>query len=372
MNTIISHHIPVASLGIGPVNIASQGVAWAEAARHRLGIQAFSMGINGSLTNRLRGRTTLSTGPDFRLPHYRLIPTRCRKSLVQQRFAGLTHLLSEGNLPFFGDPRRSRFVDELEVHSRAGISSAVVFHGSDARDPQLSLELDEFSYFRDANPQWVDRIGSLARFNRESVADSGMETFVTTPDMLAHVPGAHLLPITINPSDWIVERPVLSTKLPRVLHNPSSPLTKGTKYIVPVLEELESQGLIEVVRSSSVPHKRMRSLYEHADIVIDSLQIGMYGVAALEAMAAGRIVVGHIPTPVRDVIGGSIPVIEATPVTLREVMMELTSDRNRMEAIAALGPAHVRRWHDGKAAADAIRRFISASVTNPHKGTIDA
>jgi glycosyltransferase involved in cell wall biosynthesis len=224
------------------------------------------------------------------------------------------------------------------------------------------VELDAHSYFRDAEHEWVDRIGSLAALNRESVRQTGLRVFVTTPDMLDHVPDAKLLPISIDPDHWQMDRRPFDGGLPRVLHNPSSPLTKGTRYITPVLEDLERQGRIEIVRTRTVPHHRMRQLYQTADIVVDSIQVGTYAVTALEAMAAGRLVVAHVPDHVRNVMGGDVPVVEATPATLRGVMDDLLMNVDKMISIAAGGISHVRRWHDGRAAADAIAQFMAADL----------
>lgn len=349
-----------AGLAIGPLNIAGQGVAWARAARKHLDVNAFSLGMNGAITNRLRGVTPLSERADYLIPHYKLTPAAWRKQWLRGKLTGITHLIAESNVPIFGDPKTARFVDEIGFYTELGIASAVVFHGSDARDPELSVELDAHSYFRDAEHEWVDRIGSLAALNRESVRQAGLRVFVTTPDMLDHVPDAHLLPISIDPNHWQTDHRPFDGGLPRVLHNPSSPLTKGTRYITPVLEDLERQGRIEILRTRTVPHHRMRQLYQTADIVVDSIQIGAYGVTALEAMAAGRLVVAHVPAHVRNAMGSDVPIVEATPATFRGVMDDLLTDVDKMIATSAAGMSYVRRWHDGRAAADAIAQFMAA------------
>ncbi|WP_022885772.1 glycosyltransferase [Glaciibacter superstes] len=316
--------------------------------------------MNGAITNRLRGATSLSERADYLIPHYKLTPTAWRKQWLRGKLTGITHLIAESNVPIFSDPKTTRFVDEIGFYAELGISSAIVFHGSDARDPELSLELDAHSYFRDAERGWVDLIGAQAAHNRESVRQAGLPVFVTTPDMLDHVPDAHLLPISIDPHHWQMEHRPFGGGLPRVLHNPSSPLTKGTRYITPVLEDLERQGRIEIVRKRAVPHHRMRELYQTADIVVDSIQVGAYGVTALEAMAAGRLVIAHVPDHIRKVMGDNIPVVEASPSTFRAVMDDLLTDVNKMIATAAAGMSHVRRWHDGRAAADTIAQFMTA------------
>ena len=46
-----------------------------------------------------------------------------------------------------------------------------------------------------------------------------------------------------------------------------------------------------------VPHTELVEMVKSADIVVDQLLLGSYGVFACEAMAAGRVTVGHIADP---------------------------------------------------------------------------
>ncbi len=96
-----------------------------------------------------------------------------------------------------------------------------------------------------------------------------------------------------------------------------------------------------------------------ADIVLDQFRVGSYGAAACEAMAAGRVVVGHVLPEVRVTIrertGLELPIVEATPRTLVEVVAGLLEDRERARSIGALGRAFVEQVHSGAASALALR-----------------
>ncbi len=193
------------------------------------------------------------------------------------------------------------------MYRRLGVRTAVVFHGSDARDPERSIELNEHSFFTEADPEWMQRLGEQARRNRRAVASAGLPTFVTTPDMLQHVEGSVLLPITVSPARWAAADAPLHRTVPRVLHRPSAnaAVTKGTRHIDRALELLERQGRIERIRTGVVSHDAMPALLHSADIVIDQIQTGAYGVIAIEAMAAGRVVVSSVSEHTRRVLGAS-------------------------------------------------------------------
>ncbi|KGJ81771.1 hypothetical protein GY21_01465 [Cryobacterium roopkundense] len=274
---------------------------------------------------------------------------------------GTSHLLNESNSAIFGDARSDNFRDEIHRFQETEVRVGVVFHGSDIRDPRLHMELNEHSFFRDAPEEWVHRLSVKAAKNRVEIGGAGVPLFVSTPDLLADLPAARWLPLSVNIDRWNLDDEVLVRDVPRVLHRPSrsDPPIKGTQYIEPVLRQLESEGLITYVRSEAVPHSEMRALVRKVDIVVDQIQTGSYGVAAIEAMAAGRLVVGNVSEFSRGVIGDNVPIVNADPVTFRRVMLEVLSRQDEMRAVASDGKAFVGKWHDGCASAGALRSFTS-------------
>ena len=351
-------------LAIGPLNVASQGSAWSRAVREQLNVNAFSTAFDGPLATRLK-RQTLDDRSERPLPHYRLSPMRWRRIRTSRILRDCTHILNEGNMPLVGRPGETLFTDEFSgyVTSRP-FHAGVVFHGSDARDPKLSMELNPHSFFFDVEPDWSSELGSVAARNRTGALHSGLPIFVTTPDMLQQIKGAIFLPLTVEPSEWQLDLPAFSRRRPRVLHRPgsSNPHVKGTSHIMPVLERFEAEGRIEIVRAGVIPHREMPSLYREADIVVDQLRIGAYGVTAVEAMAAARLVVAHVSSEARRELGDNVPVVEATPDTFADVMHEILCDLDRAANTAAAGPAHIAEWHNGDKAASVLKDFLSPTV----------
>src|SRR5690606_40455222 len=115
------------------------------------------------------------------------------------------------------------------------------------------------------------------------------------------------------------------------------------------LESRAARGLIEYRRVEGVPAGDMPRVYGEADVVLDQLRIGNYGVAACEAMAAGRVVVSHVSEVVREhareAAGADLPILEATADSLEQVLLDVLADRDRARALAAQGPAFVRTLH---------------------------
>src|SRR5690606_26671255 len=106
-----------------------------------------------------------------------------------------------------------------------------------------------------------------------------------------------------------------------------------------------------------------------ADVVLDQFRIGNYGVAACEAMAAGRLVVSHVTAQVRDHVrassGKGRPVVEATPDTIEAVLRDVVARREHFRAEAARGPGSVADLPDGATAARVLAPFLGVE---PHLG----
>lgn len=346
------------------MNAASQAVVWSRAAS-MTGIPSASFAHDGSLTRRLRPQTRVTTRTDHPLPHYRIAPLLLRKLFTRLATGQLSHLLNEGNLAFASDPRRFSFSDEVRTNMFDGQKIGVVFHGTDARDPTLAMELDQSSFFFDADADWVDSVGRRAARNRAQVAALGVPTFVTTPDMLAHVPGSTLLPISVDAREWQASAPAFEREIPRVLHRSSGgAFTKGSKYIRPVLKALAHSGLIELIDPPVLPRAEMADLIKNADIVVDQIQAGTYGVTGIEAMAAGRLVIANINAHIGGSEEASPPVLHATPISFEEVMRQAVSGDVDVRSLAARGPRYVERLHDGRAAALVLREFVRGAGSN--------
>jgi hypothetical protein len=344
---------------VGPRNFAAQGNAWARAAERLPGVGAVSMqaGDNGGLAFPV----------DYQVsdPIY----TNSRRWGTAQRDAvehGFTHVLIEAVSSMFGaasDKVVPREVDGLRAH---GVRVGMLCHGTDIRLPSRHSQLDEWSPFRDAPADWVAALEARARFNQGVLDRIDAPVFVSTPEMLLDRPGSTWLPIVVDAGRWKSTTAVLERSAPVVLHAPTNPLVKGTRLIEPVVEALDVEGAISYRRVVRVPSAEMPALYAESDIVLEQFALGMYSVTSVEAMAAGRVVIAHVHQQVRDhvreVTGLEVPVVEATPAMLDEVLRDVVSRPAHYREIAARGPAFVAAVHDGALSARVLAPFLGVQA----------
>jgi glycosyltransferase involved in cell wall biosynthesis len=337
---------------LGPVNSAGQAWLWATALERELpDVKAESL-------------TTGSGAFDFRVHRtgtYRQYRSDLRWQLELTAYAlrEVTHVLFEAGRPMFGQQRGQMWTTDVPMLDQAGIKHGLVFHGSEIRDPALHRARYQWSPFRDADEELTTRLQSANDLMRRHLEGYDGPVFVTTPDLLEFVEDGIWLPLTVDAEEFLSTQPVLEREVPVVLHAPSASALKGSVYVDPVLTDLDARGLIKYQRVQGVPHSELAEMVRSADIVVDQLLLGSYGVFACEAMAAGRVTVGHVADPVRDLLPTDLPIAEATPGDFAEVIERLVAERDTARKIADAGPTYVRELHDGRASVDTLLPFLN-------------
>jgi hypothetical protein len=342
---------------IGPANSAGQGWQWARAVEREIeGVGATAM--------RVVLDTDLGHPADLSVPlgTYRWSHRwrRAQEDAVAGRF---THVLLESARPLLSDVS-SVVVAEIRRLRENGIAVGLLFHGSDLRLPDRHARREPLSPYTGNRWELTATLQAQAERSAALIARLRLPVFVSTPDLLLDAPSAHWLPVVIDPDAWAGGRTLLAGgDTPIVAHAPSHPLLKGSDLIDPVLRRLDDEGTIRYRRLEGVPAHRMAEAYRDADIVLDQFRLGYYGVAACEAMAAGRIVLGHVSEAARSTVaqrtGLELPIVEAMPDDLEATVRTIVSHRERYRKNGEDGRAFVTAVHDGRFAAEVLRPFLT-------------
>jgi glycosyltransferase involved in cell wall biosynthesis len=172
-------------------------------------------------------------------------------------------------------------------------------------------------------------------------------------DAIRWVPDAHVIPPGIDVAA-IEPSPPKDRDHPVVLHAPSSRSRKGTEEVVAAAEKL---GLnLELVEG--VDHRAAFERYRAADLVVDQLNAGWYGMFAIEAMALGKPVVAFLHEEAKqrteEAFGIEVPIVHATKETLPDVLRDLVSHPAELRRIGAASRAYVEQVHDLSVVADRL------------------
>ncbi|WBL46734.1 glycosyltransferase family 1 protein [Clostridium estertheticum] len=131
-----------------------------------------------------------------------------------------------------------------------------------------------------------------------------------------------------------------------IVHAPTSPEIKGTDSVLKVIEELKDKYSFNFKLVQGMSHSEARKIYEEADIIIDQLRIGSYGLLAIEAMAMGKTVITFISDPMKDKYPKQLPIISANPDTLKDTLEYLIINKDMLEKVGEDGRTFVERYHD--------------------------
>ncbi|MEO8527457.1 MAG: hypothetical protein ABI435_00095 [Pseudolysinimonas sp.] len=342
---------------IGPANSAGQGYEWARSAERNLpAVEAVSMeGIADPYFPKV----------DLRVPAGVYQRSGKWHDEFEAFIAGQTHVIWESGLPLLGRAYGSVLIELARLRA-LGISGALMFHGSDIRPPSRHAAGSLWSPFRyPAGP--AHALEEAAARNSALAVESGLPVFVSTPDLLRWVPEAVWCPLVVDPSVWRGAALAPRSSGPLVVaHAPTQMWVKGTERILPMLNRLAAEGIIDYREVVGIPHASMPAFYAGADVVLDQFAIGSYGVTACEAMSAGLLVMGHVDDATRAVVrshtGLELPVHEATIESLEGELRRAAAEPAAFDSLREAGPSFVEAVHNGARSAAALAPFLGISA----------
>jgi hypothetical protein len=172
-------------------------------------------------------------------------------------------------------------------------------------------------------------------------------------DAIRWVPEADVIPPGVELAS-IIPAPPTDRARPLIVHAPSSRRRKGTEHVIAACSGLD----IDLELVEGLHHDEALARYRAADIVVDQLNAGWYGVFAIECMALGKPVVTFLHEEAvrrtEEAFGIEVPIVSATAETLRERLRPLVADAGERRRLGAASRAYVERVHDVERVADRL------------------
>lgn len=335
---------------VGPQNRSGQATAWAEAVRRQV-------------TDADAVSCRLVDDPDPYPADLTLDATASRDEVAAaaelRRYVGetFTHVLIEAGRGLTG----KSVVGDANRFRAAGLHVGVVASGSDVRVPSEQAERRRWNPYARFGAKRLARREKRSTTLRDQLRRFPGPVFVTTAGLLEDLPDATWLPLVVDPSRWTSDRPVLAGQRPVVaFHSDAGP--GRPNWIDPVLTELAADGLIEYVSLADVSHARLPEVIGAADVVIDEIGPDDYGITAVAALAAGRVVLGMVSEDVREHVRRTadleLPITQVDPDTVREVVLSLRDRPQLYRQQAGRGPVFVSALHTGDRSAVALAELL--------------
>lgn len=132
----------------------------------------------------------------------------------------------------------------------------------------------------------------------------------------------------------------------KIVHAPSNRGVKGTDKIIEVVETLKKKNFdFEFVLVEGKTNDEAKEIYKSADLIIDDIMQGPYGILCMEAMAMGKPVMCHIGSLLVPNYPG-IPIINVNPDNLSQKIQEQMSDSNLRDKLSKKGRTYMEKHHD--------------------------
>lgn len=246
----------------------------------------------------------------------------------------------------------------------------IIMHhwGNDVRFHDVARINNPYVYTGDSPPNEVihERLSVISQYVHEAIVQDEEVAAYVRP----YYKKVHIVPIAIDLSKF-PPRPARPDGERRerllVIHAPTNPEFKGTKPIEEAVAALQAKYDFDYRRIEKTNHEDAIRLYAEADLIIDQILCGSYGLFCVEGMALGKPVITYIRDDLVSTFPPELPVMNANPDNIKEKLEELLGNAALREEIGARGRAYAEKYHAKEVVGDQLER-IYRELDAPHAG----
>jgi glycosyltransferase involved in cell wall biosynthesis len=228
----------------------------------------------------------------------------------------------------------------------------ITFWGSDIRVPEIEARDNPYyaRVWRDPAVYTPRESAERSREIQEFYASRGFHCVVGSENMVAYVdrnifPTFHVVRCAIRLEEFLPSYPDPDRRRPLLVHSPSDPGVKGTAAVLAAIDALQRRGLeFEFQLVQNMARAEALTVLRSADIFLDQFVLGAHGMAAIEAMAFGKTVVGYIRPTIPYL--PELPIVTATQDNLADVLEPLIVDGARRHEIGVRSRRYAEQYHD--------------------------
>jgi glycosyltransferase involved in cell wall biosynthesis len=275
-------------------------------------------------------------------------------------WADVIHWYFDGKaIPFGLDLKLIKFLNKPAV---------VEWLGSDIRIPEI--EFADNPYYRRVfhNGYEYEESYNRSRQTQQRFADAGFIPLATT-GMTQYIqkeiiPNYYFIRQRIILSDFTPFYPDPNKLKPLIVHAPSAQIVKGTEAVLNAIDELKKKYDFEFILLQGIHRKKALQIMQKADIFLDQFIGGHHGMAALEAMAYGKPVLCYIKPSLIGETPPDIPIVNANPDNLIEILEPLLQDGKLRHEIGRRSREYVEKYHDAFKLAHQLVEIYNEVIKN--------
>ncbi|OAB35277.1 hypothetical protein PMSD_13175 [Paenibacillus macquariensis subsp. defensor] len=244
---------------------------------------------------------------------------------------------------------------DLEIIKSKGKKIIMHHWGNDIRFHDQARVNNPYVYTGDspANEVIHDRLTAISQYVDEAIVQD-YEVYTYAHSYYKKV---HVVPISIDLSQFIPSYPKKDIKRPLILHAPTNPDFKGTLAIEAAIHHLQKSYNFEYRRIQNMNHEEAVRLYREADLIIDQIRCGSYGLLSVEAMALGKPVAAFIRSDVAARFPSQLPIVNVNPDNITtEIQALLENPSLRLEK-GKQGREYAEKYHAKEVVVDILEQI---------------
>ncbi|NGQ93627.1 glycosyltransferase family 4 protein [Brevibacillus sp. SYP-B805] len=232
---------------------------------------------------------------------------------------------------------------DLPLLKERGKKMIMHFWGNDVRFHGQARINNPYVYTGDSPPDEVihARLAEVSRYLDEAIVQD-YEVYAYVAPFFKKV---HVVPIAIDLNRFDPHYPSVAQSCPLILHAPTNPEFKGTAIVESVLAQLQRTHSFRYRRIEGMNHEEATKLYREADLIIDQVRCGSYGLLSVESMALGKPVVCYIRSDLVGTFPPGLPIVNANPDTLYEQVKMLLEQPELRHQLGMAGRRYVENVH---------------------------
>ena len=236
----------------------------------------------------------------------------------------------------------------------------VTFVGSDIRMPDIELATNPFfkyAYFNDGY-EYKQESKNDAKSIVEYLKSLNYGIIVWDTEIFIDrkiIPKVGIVPhasINNNLQNNFIKNTRTEKKV-LVIHSPTAPVAKGTEFVLKAIEKLKEKNIsFEFRLLENIPNEEYQQIIMEADIYIDQLIWGAYGIGAQQALQMGKVVIAYMTMERVKMCGDNCPIQNATIDTLPQVLEKLILSNELRNQISTQSVLYYEKMHQPEKVAE--------------------
>lgn len=215
--------------------------------------------------------------------------------------------------------------------------------GSDVRMYTSAIKLNPFVIVKNSNEDAIKVCLERLAKHIDTCVVSDYELYEYVKDYYSNLV---IIPQVIDLSELNEMEEIHKNRRLKIVHAPTSPEVKGTYHILKAIELLQSAYDFDFKLIQGMPHEEAKKAYAHADIIIDQILVGSYGLCAIENMALAKPVICYITEFMKEKYPKELPLISANPTNIKETLEFLLNNRDSLDEIGNQSREYAKKYHD--------------------------